>query len=196
MTDALRTYVLDTNVLMHDPTALFRFAEHQLFIPMVVLEELDASKKGMSEVARNARQASRFLDQIIGDAEADAIIAGLPLENYANPGAQATPMAGKLFLQTTPLKVGNLGGIAANTPDNSILETGLALRAAGGYGKVILVSKDINLRIKARVLGMPAEDYYNDKVLDDIDLLVTDRSADPTVIAALRERGVEILVAG
>ena len=173
MTDALRTYVLDTNVLMHDPTALFRFAEHQLFIPMVVLEELDASKKGMSEVARNARQASRFLDQIIGDAEADAIIAGLPLENYANPGAQATPMAGKLFLQTTPLKVGNLGGIAANTPDNSILETGLALRAAGGYGKVILVSKDINLRIKARVLGMPAEDYYNDKVLDDIDLLYT-----------------------
>ena len=173
MTDALRTYVLDTNVLMHDPTALFRFAEHQLFIPMIVLEELDASKKGMSEVARNARQASRFLDQIIGDADAAQIIAGLALENYANGGAQDTPSGGKLFLQTTPLKVGNLGGIAANTPDNSILETGLALRAAGGWGKVILVSKDINLRIKARVLGMPAEDYYNDKVLDDIDLLYT-----------------------
>ena len=173
MTDPLRTYVLDTNVLIHDPTALFRFAEHQLFIPMVVLEELDASKKGMSEVARNARQASRFLDQIIGDAEAPAITAGLPLENYTNPGAQQSPTGGKLFLQTTPLTVDNLGGIAANTPDNSILETGLALKAEGGFGNVILVSKDINLRIKARVLGMPAEDYYNDKVLDDIDLLYT-----------------------
>jgi PhoH-like ATPase len=173
MTDTLRTYVLDTNVLMHDPTALFRFAEHQLFIPMIVLEELDASKKGVSEVARNARQASRFLDQIIGDAQAAAIIAGLPLENYANHGTQQAPLAGKLFLQTTPLKVAALGGIAANTPDNSILETGLALQAAGSWGNVILVSKDINLRIKARVLGMPAEDYYNDKVLDDIDLLYT-----------------------
>ncbi|MBK6658264.1 MAG: PhoH family protein [Proteobacteria bacterium] len=173
MTDDLRTYVLDTNVLMHDPAALFRFAEHQLFIPMIVLEELDASKKGVSEVARNARQASRFLDQIIGDADAAAITAGLPLDNYANGGAPAAPGGGKLFLQTTPLKVGNLGGIAANTPDNSILETGLALRAEGGWGKVILVSKDINLRIKARVLGVPAEDYYNDKVLDDIDLLYT-----------------------
>ena len=173
MSDALRTYVLDTNVLMHDPTALFRFAEHQLFIPMIVLEELDASKKGASEVSRNARQASRFLDQIIGDAEAAAITAGLPLDSGINGGAQAAPAGGRLFLQTMPLKVENLGGIAARSPDNTILETGIALRAAGGWGKVILVSKDINLRIKARVLGMPAEDYYNDKVLDDIDLLYT-----------------------
>ena len=179
MTDALRTYVLDTNVLMHDPAALFRFAEHQLFIPMIVLEELDASKKGVSEVARNARQASRFLDEIIGDADAAAITAGLPLENFANGSAPATSSGGRLFLQTTPLKVANLGGIAASTPDNSILETGLALRAEGGFGKVILVSKDINLRIKARVLGMLAEDYYNDKVLDDIDLLYTGAQAMP-----------------
>ena len=170
MSDTMRTYVLDTNVLIHDPTALFRFAEHRLFIPMVVLEELDASKKGLSEVARNARQASRFLDQIIGDADVNAIGAGLALENHSN-GASQQRASGRLFLQTQPLKPGALGGFANKTPDNNILDTGLALKNDGRWGAVILVSKDINLRIKARVLGMPAEDYYNDKVLDDIDLL-------------------------
>ena len=60
-----RVFVLDTNVLMHDPTALFRFQEHDIFIPMVVLEELDAGKKGVSEVARNVRQVSRFLDELM-----------------------------------------------------------------------------------------------------------------------------------
>src|SRR5438552_15412684 len=69
---ATKLFVLDTNVLMHDPTSLFRFEEHDVFLPMVVLEELDDHKKGMSEVARNARQASRFLDEIVsqeGDIE-------------------------------------------------------------------------------------------------------------------------------
>ena len=170
MTDDSRTYVLDTNVLIHDPSALFRFAEHRLFIPMMVLEELDAIKKGMSEVARNARQASRFLDEIIGDADAASIANGLPLENYSNGVVQQRP-SGKLFLQTRPLRGSSVVRLAGNTPDNSILETGLALKAETAWGDVILVSKDINLRIKARVLGIPAEDYYNDKVLDDIDLL-------------------------
>ena len=170
MSDDSRTYVLDTNVLIHDPSALFRFAEHRLFIPMVVLEELDASKKGLSEVARNARQASRFLDQIIGDADANGISAGLPLENYTNGGTEPRS-SGRLFLQTQALQLGALRGLAGKTPDNNILETGLALKTDGQWGDVILVSKDINLRIKARVLGMPAEDYYNDKVIDDIDLL-------------------------
>ena len=173
MSDPIRTYVLDTNVLIHDPSALFRFAEHRLFVPMIVLEELDASKKGMSEVARNARQASRFLDQIIGEADAEAIRAGLALENYTSTGSAEQRPSGKLFLQTQPLKLGSLTGIAGRTPDNTILETGLALRADSAWGNVVLVSKDINLRIKARALGMPAEDYYNDKVLDDIDLLYT-----------------------
>ena len=78
MSDVFRTYVLDTNVLIHDPSALFRFAEHRLFIPMVVLEELDATKKGMSEVARNARQASRMMDEIISGME-DGIKQGIDL---------------------------------------------------------------------------------------------------------------------
>jgi PhoH-like ATPase len=61
--------VLDTNVLMHDPLSLFRFEEHDIYVPMMTLEELDANKKGMSEVARNARQASRLLDEIVSGAE-------------------------------------------------------------------------------------------------------------------------------
>ncbi|MGR8920389.1 MAG: PhoH family protein [Gammaproteobacteria bacterium] len=167
-----RTFVLDTNVLIHDPTALYRFAEHHVFVPMTVLEELDAIKKGMSEVARNARQASRFLDAIIGTADADGIAAGLPLTPELS-GAQNGPADGKLFLQTRPLTCDSVPLVAGKTADNSILETTLALRATLPDREVILVSKDINLRIKARVLGISAEDYYNDKVLDDIDLLYT-----------------------
>lgn len=172
MADNPRTYVLDTNVLIHDPTALYRFAEHNLFIPMTVLEELDAIKKGMSEIARNARQVSRFLDDAIGSADAAAIDAGLPLAPRPDGSADAAP-TGRLHLQTRPLTCEQLPLTAGNGADNSILETVLALREEGRSGEVILVSKDINLRIKARVLGISAEDYFNDKVLDDIDLMYT-----------------------
>ncbi|MCP5200708.1 MAG: PhoH family protein [Gammaproteobacteria bacterium] len=155
---------------MHDPTALYRFAEHDLFVPMTVLEELDAIKKGLSEVARNARQVSRFLDAAIGDADAAGIAAGLVIENHVNGPTKTTP-SGRLFLQTRPLNPPDVPLIAGRTADNDILETVLALRAELAGREVILVSKDINLRIKARVLGISAEDYYNDKVLDDIDLM-------------------------
>jgi len=171
-----RTYVLDTNVLIHDPSALFRFAEHAVFIPMTVLEELDHSKKGASEVARNARQASRFLDELIGTADASAIAAGLAIDPRDGNGARPT---GRLFLQTRPMRYEGTPLDGGLTPDNSILETVLALRAGIDDGTVILVSKDINLRIKARVLGIDAEDYYNDKVLDDIDLLYVGATAIP-----------------
>ena len=68
-TSTTKLFVLDTNVLMHDPLSLFRFEEHDIFVPMMTLEELDANKKGMSEVARNARQSSRLLDEIVSGAE-------------------------------------------------------------------------------------------------------------------------------
>ena len=74
--EAVKLFVLDTNVLLHDPTALFRFEEHDIFLPMVVLEELDAHKKGASEIARNARQVSRQLDLLVAHAD---MAAGLPL---------------------------------------------------------------------------------------------------------------------
>ena len=75
-----RLFVLDTNVLIHDPTAIFRFKEHDIYLPMIVLEELDNMKKGTSEVARNARQMSRFLDELLSDNSVEQIRNGLPLD--------------------------------------------------------------------------------------------------------------------
>ena len=175
-----RLFVLDTNVLLHDPTALFRFEEHDLYVPMVVLEELDAAKKGASELARNARQVSRFLDELIGDADRRAIEQGLPLpqptsaRNGDLSGGPMTPLeprGGRLFLQTEQLSVDLPAPVPGNKPDHIILAVAIALGPLRPERTVILVSKDINLRIKARVLGVPAEDYYSDRVIDDARLL-------------------------
>jgi len=165
-----RLFVLDTNVLMHDPTAIFRFHEHDIFLPMTVLEELDAGKKGLSEVARNARQASRFLDEIIANGLAEDIELGLSIPSLLsnNPALEAS---GRLFFQTRALSSELPATLPGTTPDNAILATVLAIRADRPQVSVTLVSNDINLRIKAHILGIPAEDYYNDQVLDDVDLL-------------------------
>ncbi len=167
-------FVLDTNVLMHDPTSIFRFQEHDIFLPMVVLEELDRGKKGMSEVARNVRQATRFLDQLMSDADKDEIDAGLPIGPISvNGGGISLPATGRLYFQTEPLDLSLPEGLPGAVPDNNILGTAQALRGRRSDRQVILVSKDINLRIKAAVLGIPAEDYSNDQVLDDVTLLYT-----------------------
>lgn len=167
-------FVLDTNVLMHDPTAIFRFKEHDIFLPMVVLEELDAGKKGMSEVARNVRQASRFLDQLMSGADKEDIDAGLPIHALSEHGrGLAEAPAGRLFFQTEPLGKDIAATLPGTTADNDILAAAGALRARRQSHTVVIVSKDINLRIKAAVLGIPAEDYSNDQVLDDVDLLYT-----------------------
>ena len=104
--DKRRLFVLDTNVLMHDPTAIFRFQEHDIFLPMVVLEELDRGKKGMSEVARNVRQVSRFLDQLMTGSGKEEIDVGLPIHPLReNLGGHVLPATGRLFFQTSPLDV-------------------------------------------------------------------------------------------
>ena len=167
-----RLYVLDTNVLMHDPTAIFRFQEHDIFLPMVVLEELDAGKKGVSEAARNVRQVSRFLDDMMRDVSKAEIDAGLVIQNLQNTkGAAAT--GGRLFFQTESLPSLLPDTLPGNKPDNDILGTTLALQKRHTDTRVALVSKDINLRIKAAVVGIHAEDYFSDKALDDLDLLFT-----------------------
>ena len=163
-----RLFVVDTNVLMHDPTALFRFQEHDVYLPMIVLEELDAGKKGVSEVARNARQVSRFLDELMHDASREEIERGLPV---VTPLHNGDIPSGRLFLQTRQLPVSLPESMPGNIPDNNILGTALALQESHPEQTVTLVSKDINLRIKAAVLGVHAEDYYNDQVLDDVNLL-------------------------
>ena len=162
-----KLFVLDTNVLMHDPTSLFHFEEHDIYIPMATLEELDTNKKGMSEVARNARQASRFLDTIVSSAP-DGIEKGIDLAVGGHKEAR-----GRLFLQTEAID----GDLPARMPpgkvDNQIIGVVKHLQDKQDKRDVILVSKDINMRIKARALGLAAEDYYNDRVLEDADLLYT-----------------------
>ncbi len=164
-----RLYVLDTNVLMHDPSSIYRFQEHDIYIPMMVLEELDNNKRGHSEVARNARQASRFIEELMSGAARIAIEKGLQL-----PKPQGTDYdSGRLFLQTTSLTHQLPADLPGNTSDNTILATVLALQHMRRDVTVVLVSKDINLRIKAAALGVPAEDYHEDQVLDDLSLLYT-----------------------
>jgi len=161
-----KLFVLDTNVLMHDPTSLFRFEEHDVYLPMVTLEELDNHKKGMSEVARNARQVSRSLDALVADIADDAIDNGIPLAKLGNREAK-----GRLFFQTR-MEAGSLPeGLPIGKADNQILGVVQALERQWPGRAVVLVSKDINMRIKARALGLPAEEYFNDHVLEDTDLL-------------------------
>ncbi len=166
-----RLYVLDTNVLMHDPTALFRFKEHDIFLPMVVLEELDKGKKGMSEVARNVRQTSRFLDELMCHVPQHEISHGIPLNTLQLNGGSVETLTGHLFIQTKPVSVDLPSTLPGNTPDNNILAAALSLQTEHPDKRIILVSKDINLRIKASVLGIRAEDYSNDQVLEDVNLL-------------------------
>jgi PhoH-like ATPase len=164
-----RLYILDTNVLMHDPTALFRFEEHDVFLPMMVLEELDAAKKGLSEVARNVRQVSRFIDEMMQRQEITNLEHGLDL--IVPDGLDLAKGSGKLFFQTAMPEAHSSLLRDGSFADNEILSTALSLRKTNPKQNVILVSKDINLRIKAAILGVPAEDYYNDRALDDLSLL-------------------------
>jgi PhoH-like ATPase len=173
-----RLFVLDTNVLMHDPSAIFRFQEHDVYLPMVVLEELDANKKGLSEASRNVRQVSRFLDDLMRGATKDQIDAGLPLENLFGANGKGhfdrnTRQPGRLFFQTRQLTSALPDYLPGHGVDNAILAMTLALQALHHEARVTLVSKDINLRIKAAVVGVHAEDYYSDKTIEDADVLYT-----------------------
>ncbi|HTY98570.1 MAG TPA: PIN domain-containing protein, partial [Rhodocyclaceae bacterium] len=162
-----KLFVLDTNVLMHDPTSLYRFEEHDIFVPMMTLEELDSNKKGMSEVARNARQASRTLDDIVSGCE-HTIAKGIELAEPSHGLA-----TGRLFFQTEAVNGSLPSTLPSSRGDNQIIGVTLFLRQKFPKRPVILVSKDINMRIKARALGLDAQDYFNDKVLEDMDLLYT-----------------------
>ncbi|NCX13768.1 MAG: PhoH family protein [Burkholderiaceae bacterium] len=167
-------FVLDTNVLMHDPSSLFRFEEHDLYLPMTTLEELDNHKKGMSEVARNARMVSRSLDQLIAGTSGQ-LDEGIPLNKLGNQDA-----TGRLFFQTQFSNAPLPEGLPEGKGDNLILGVVRDLQKAKPQQEVVLVSKDINMRIKARALGLPAEDYFNDQVLEDRDLMYSGVMALPS----------------
>ncbi len=184
-TGPTKLFVLDTNVLMHDPMCLFRFEEHDIFLPMIVLEELDGHKKGMTEVARNARQTSRTLDALAGAQGAD-IGSGLKLDSTGHREA-----GGKLFFQTQPLDYKLPTSLPQGKADNQILGVVEALRVQYAPREVVLVSKDINMRVKARALGLATDDYQNDKTLEDGDLLYSGSLALPTDFWTTEGQSVE-----
>src|SRR5690606_22539263 len=161
MTANKRTYVLDTNVLMHDPTALFKFEEHDVYLPMQVIEELDNGKKGTTDASRNARQVSRFLNELIEAAGADKIASGIPLVQPHGLKLRDAGNIGCLRFQTANFDAGKSFG--AVVPDNAILGAILALTQAEPETPVVFVSKDINLRIKSAIAGIVSEDYENDR---------------------------------
>lgn len=184
-TGPAKLFVLDTNVLMHDPMCLFRFEEHDIFLPMIVLEELDGHKKGMTEVARNARQTSRTLDALAGAQGAD-IGKGLKLDTTGHPEA-----GGSLFFQTKPLDYTLPMSLPQGKADNQILGVVEALRKEYAPREVVLVSKDINMRVKARALGLATDDYQNDKTLEDGDLLYSGSLALPADFWTRQSKTIE-----
>ncbi|MGF6633455.1 PhoH family protein [Paraburkholderia sp. MM6662-R1] len=179
-----KLFVLDTNVLMHDPSCLFRFEEHDVYLPMMTLEELDNHKKGMSEVARNARQVSRTLDALV--ANAGDMADGISLARLGSREA-----SGRLYFQTRLTAIEPVEGLPEGKADNQILGVVRALQRDRADRQVVLVSKDINMRIKAHALGLPAEDYFNDQVLEDSDLLYTGIRALPQDFWTRHAKGME-----
>lgn len=169
-TQVKKLFVLDTNILMSDPTAIYRFEEHDVYLPMVVLEELDNHKTGTSEVARNVRQTNRMLVDLMSNATHEQIASGLPIPSFINSDEKNS--SGKLFFQTDEYDQVIPTTLPGHNVDNTILATALGLQKKYSSTKhVIIISKDINLRIKAGILGISAEDYYNDQVLHDVNLL-------------------------
>ena len=172
-TGPAKLFVLDTNVLLHDPMSLFRFEEHDIYLPMIVLEELDGHKKGMTEVARNARQISRSLDQLAAVQGAD-MKDGLKLDGTGHREA-----LGRLYFQTQTISSNLPAALPQGKADNQILGVVAGLGEMHKPREVVLVSKDINMRVKARALGLPTDDYQNDKTLEDGDLLYSGSLALP-----------------
>ncbi len=149
-----KTYILDTNVLLHDPQALFRFEENDLVIPITVIEEIDGFKKDLNETGRNARQISRFLDGLRSKTH---LVEGVPLEQG---GILKVVLYTEKALKRLPPE------LRVDRGDNRILAVALQMQDECEC-PVVFVTKDTNLRIKADAVGLPAEDYSSDKVSID-----------------------------
>lgn len=154
-----KIYVLDTNVLIHDPLALNQFDEHDVVLPIAVLEEMDKVKRGFDELARNVREASRQLDEL--SENCTDLEKGCPLPGGGNLYFELNHRALELLPES----------LARGSGDNRIIAVTMSLKKEHQGRDVILVSKDINLRIKARALGLVAEDYRSDRVVEDMDVL-------------------------
>jgi PhoH-like ATPase len=185
----VKNYILDTNVLLHDPNSLLNFADNHVVIPIEVIEEIDRFKRESSELGQNARQVSRLLDGFRGEG---SLSEGVKLPNGGR-------------LQVAFQKNGNGNGHAngdghilnGNSVDNRILLLAASIQKHQPKNAAILVSKDINLRIKADALGLQAEDYENDRVfLTDLYTGMMEMSVAADRIAAFRANGELDLAAG
>jgi PhoH-like ATPase len=157
-------YVLDTNVLIHDPNSLLNFEEHRVIIPMTVLEELDKLKSGKASVSADCRAAIRLIDSILGEAEPAQIRQGVPIWRKIT-----RTHLGTLSVLMDAAE-GSKGGeyLSNELNDNKIINQLMILQAADRLTKVVLVTKDINMRLKARACGLASEDYQNDQLVSDI----------------------------
>ncbi|XKE44474.1 PhoH family protein [Halomonas organivorans] len=160
---ATRLYVLDTNVLIHDPAALYQFDEHEVVIPMTVLEELDKHKNGIREIARTARQVSRTLSDLTANVDLAQIRDGIPIPRLSGSEGRLRLLCYDDLSMPEHLE---------DSPDNRLLAETCRLRDERPDASVILVTKDINLRVKAAALGVPVEDYLTDRAFDDTDAMI------------------------
>lgn len=157
-------YVLDTNVLIHDPNALLNFEEHHVAIPMTVLEELDKLKAGKHSVAAECRQAIRLIDQVLGEATPEQVESGVPIQRgKSGPRGSMSILMSK---RAEPIML-----LPENLNDNKIINQLVELRSRHPATSVVLVTKDINMRLKARACGIASEDYHTDQLVDDVSLL-------------------------
>lgn len=157
-------YVLDTNVLIHDPNALLNFEEHHVAIPMTVLEELDKLKAGKHSVAAECRQAIRLIDKTLGEASPTDVELGVPIDR--GTGVYKGFLSILMDKRSEPSSL-----LPDHLNDNIIINQLIDLHARNPKLSVILVTKDINMRLKARACGIEAEDYSTDQLVDDVSLL-------------------------
>ena len=157
-------YVLDTNVLIHDPNALLNFEEHHVAIPMTVLEELDKLKAGKHSVAAECRQAIRMIDQVLGEATPEQVEQGVPIQR-GKSGPRGS-MSILMSRRAEPIML-----LPENLNDNKIINQLVELRSRHPGSSVVLVTKDINMRLKARACGIESQDYHTDQLVDDVSLL-------------------------
>ena len=159
------TYILDSNVLIHDPNSILNFEEHQVVIPITVLEELDKLKNGKQTIAADCRQAIRLIDNILGTASPIEIEQGVPIKrgNKSEPSGTLSILMNEADEKVIALPTSN--------NDNQIINEIRQYQKDFPDASVILVTKDINMRLKARGCGIPTEDYHSDQLVSDIGLL-------------------------
>ncbi len=180
-----KSYVLDTNVLLHDPNALLRFEDNDVVLPITVIEELDRFKKRPEETGRNARQTSRMLDKL---RQQGSLIEGIQLNNanghkHSKGGRVRVALCRRETLDNLPAELYSGGG--GDGGDNAILAVALEVKQQCDH-PVVMVSKDTNMRIKADTLGLTAEDYETDKIdVDDLYTGIGEMLVTPEQMAAL-----------